>query len=441
MAFQIPCLLFLVVLFFVKTEGSDGSCNNITHIFKEDLNICCKKCEPGFHMKSECSEGKETVCAPCSNGRWSGYNYFKNCFKCTACKKSLEYAQNCSTTRDAKCRCPSGRYCSNGYEEPYCTEHCKAYTPCPPGQGVVTAGTAGANVKCEDCPDGTFSDQSSSTQMCQAYSRCAPGGVLKEGTPTSDTVCKVPMDLVDPSSTTTQRATTQVTTLGPPMPNRAGNITPSTVPHTWSTSTGPQSVISKPSNGTSGTTDLTAPLACCGALLLVVGLLCAVYYFKNRRGPPEKETKVENGCLKVPLPPSPSRPECQLLLNNSDLADPSVSSSAKQTRSGPSTGPHPSPAARASNVYATHDDIRKELPQSPTVHQVVNLNLSIVASAPASAAPLVPAGASTPRPNGRPPEMDSELPLSQEEVDVPPGQTEQGKEAHTAVPETGEFVC
>ncbi|XP_076124176.1 tumor necrosis factor receptor superfamily member 1B-like [Alosa pseudoharengus] len=424
MSFQIPCLLFLVVLFFVKTEGSKGSCNNTTHIFNKELNICCKKCEPGFHKKSECSPGNDTVCEPCPNGKWSGYNYHNNCFRCTVCaqKSGLKYAQKCSATRDAKCTCPPEWYCSMRYEEPYCSGQCKPYTRCPPGHGVVKAGTASSNVKCGPCPPGTFSDQMSATQKCQANSTVPP----------------VPADQVDPSSATTQKPTTQGTTLSPPMNTRASDITPSALCVSSSTPTGPQSVISVPSNGASRPSDLTAPLVCFGAFVIAAaGLLC-FFYLRKRNGSPEKETKVENGCLKVGLTSSPSHPECQLLLNSSGPAGPCVSSSEKQIRSGPSTGPNPSPAG-ASSCYVNQDDIRVELPQSPTVHQVVNLNLSIVASA--SAAPLVPSGSSTPRPNGRPPEMDTELPLSQEEVDVSSCQTEQGKEAHTAVPETGEFVC
>lgn len=436
MAFQISCLMFLVFLFVESNKGSEESCMSPTQIFDKEANKCCRKCPPGHHVTSKCTQGTETGCKACLSGKWSeGYSYHNNCFRCTKCdsEKGLMYDRNCSTTLDAKCICKPGKYCVMGYKKPYCS-NCKSYTPCLPGSGVISAGTATTDVRCSECQPGTYSGQTSSTEKCRPHSTCGPRTILRRGNSTSDTVCDSgPYDVTTVSSTQSLR---------PPTTQSASNLNSLTAPDTTglSTLTGPPDVNPVSSNGKPSTAVVIAPLVVFVGACIFVGIIIAICHLRSREGSPEKETKVLNGCVEAGILTSTSHPECQFLLKHSGPAEPTVSSDRPSMgpSSVPSSGPSLGPSIGHNGVsgcYVNQDDIRFDHPQSPTVHQVVNVNVNIVASSPT--APSAPSGSSTPRPNGRPPEPDNDLPLSQEEEDLSSCQVEQGKEAHTAVPETG----
>lgn len=53
----------------------------------------------------------------------------------------------------------------------------------------IFSGTASSNVRCKQCPEGTFSDRDSSTDPCRPHQRCR-GRVIKVGNATADTVCQ-----------------------------------------------------------------------------------------------------------------------------------------------------------------------------------------------------------------------------------------------------------
>ncbi|XP_026205790.1 tumor necrosis factor receptor superfamily member 1B isoform X2 [Anabas testudineus] len=120
-----------------------------------------------------------------------GWNYAQNCFSCTKCKssKGLQYAQNCSATTRSRCTCRPGWYCTMDYQNPYCTS-CEKYKICKVGFGVSIPGTNNSNVKCERCPDGTFSDTASFTDRCRRHTDCGSRAVVRKGNTTSDTVCE-----------------------------------------------------------------------------------------------------------------------------------------------------------------------------------------------------------------------------------------------------------
>uniref|UniRef100_A0A1A8RFH7 Tumor necrosis factor receptor superfamily, member 1B n=2 Tax=Nothobranchius rachovii TaxID=451742 RepID=A0A1A8RFH7_9TELE len=150
---------------------SDGNCLNQTTVYlQEDLNLCCKKCSPGHRLKAECSDTRDSVCEPCGPGMYTEYiNYSPNCFSCTKCKeeKHLEPQRNCTSTQNAKCVCKPGHFCHLGFKAPYCDD-CRMYTKCKPGFGVVGSVKPDADVKCEPCPSGTFSDKLSYSDHCRA---------------------------------------------------------------------------------------------------------------------------------------------------------------------------------------------------------------------------------------------------------------------------------
>ncbi|XP_064825037.1 tumor necrosis factor receptor superfamily member 1B isoform X3 [Oncorhynchus masou masou] len=172
------------------TPDSDGSCRNKTaEYYNPDVNLCCSKCTSGTRRKVVCSSTSDTACEPCPSGQYSGtFNYFPKCFRCPKCSadKGLKYVQKCFSTTKTQCACQTGMYCVLDQHPDW---------------------TAESDVECASCPNGTFSDQHSYSQICQHHTDCVSQGrdVLTYGTATTDAVCgpKVNGRLVSILQTTT----------------------------------------------------------------------------------------------------------------------------------------------------------------------------------------------------------------------------------------------
>uniref|UniRef100_A0A4W5P664 Tumor necrosis factor receptor superfamily, member 1B n=1 Tax=Hucho hucho TaxID=62062 RepID=A0A4W5P664_9TELE len=224
--FMVP--LSLQVYTLPYTPDSDASCRNKTaEYYNTDVNLCCSKCTSGTRRKVVCSSTSDTACERCPSGQYSNtFNYFSNCFRCPKCSadKGLQYVLKCSSTTKTQCACQTGMYCVLD-QHPDCKE-CASYTYCKPGHGVTVEGTAESDVECASCPNGTFSDQDSYTQICQHHTDCVSQGrdVLTYGTATTDAVCgpKVNGRLVSILQTTTPPS--PPTTM---QPSGEGHTTPS----------------------------------------------------------------------------------------------------------------------------------------------------------------------------------------------------------------------
>ncbi|XP_070702869.1 tumor necrosis factor receptor superfamily member 1B [Pempheris klunzingeri] len=213
-------ILVLLVLLNAQTikvcslpYQADGKCLEPTREYWLDgPNLCCKKCHPGQRLKQHCSETTETVCEECPSGQYmETMNYSPNCFSCNKCKsaKGLLYAQNCSATIRSKCGCQGGMYCIMGFDDPYCTA-CNKYRSCRAGNGVSVPGKADSDVKCERCPDGTFSDTVSHMDRCQPHKNCN-GKVVRKGNTTSDNVCESePVTTVTQPPSSTKKPHTEI---------------------------------------------------------------------------------------------------------------------------------------------------------------------------------------------------------------------------------------
>ncbi|XP_029286487.1 tumor necrosis factor receptor superfamily member 1B isoform X2 [Cottoperca gobio] len=193
-------ILVLLVLLNVQTTkvcsqpyhaDSDGNClNRTTEYLLEGSGLCCKKCHPGQRLIQECSETNDTVCEQCPTRQYmEKWNYAKNCFSCTKCRtnKGLQDAKNCSSTARSRCECKPRMYCIMEFDDPYCSA-CSRYTQCRAGYGVSLPGYS--NVKCEQCPDGTFSDVYS-MDPCRPHTNCHGRTVVRKGDATSDTMCEL----------------------------------------------------------------------------------------------------------------------------------------------------------------------------------------------------------------------------------------------------------
>lgn len=75
------------------------------------------------------------MCAPCADNYYTdAWHTSDECLYCkTACKELQHVKQECSRTHNRVCECEEGRYLE--------VEFCLKHRSCPPGSGVVQAGT------------------------------------------------------------------------------------------------------------------------------------------------------------------------------------------------------------------------------------------------------------------------------------------------------------
>ncbi|XP_033481947.1 tumor necrosis factor receptor superfamily member 1B [Epinephelus lanceolatus] len=218
-------ILVLLILLYAQTTkvcsvpyqaDSDGNCLDPNKEYRlDDTNLCCKKCPPGQRLIQECTESTETECEPCATGLYmENWNFAQNCRSCPKCKrqKGLQEAQSCSSTTRSRCVCLPGMYCEIGDE--HCTA-CTKYKPCKVGYGVSVPGTGNSDVRCERCPNGTFSDTISFTDRCMPHTDCHRRAVVRKGDAKLDTECgpEAIISIVQPQTSTKEpRIETMFTT-------------------------------------------------------------------------------------------------------------------------------------------------------------------------------------------------------------------------------------
>ncbi|XP_061457852.1 tumor necrosis factor receptor superfamily member 9 [Rhineura floridana] len=112
--------------------------------------LSAQKCEDGTYR--EASSGK--------------------CIICKGCEGIFAYAQPCSESANAICRCLPEYECE-GRECGTCT--------CDAGKEWMGAG-------CQDCPEGKF--KSLKTGTCRSWTQCSANNILTPGTKTTDVICK-----------------------------------------------------------------------------------------------------------------------------------------------------------------------------------------------------------------------------------------------------------
>ncbi|KAJ8284335.1 hypothetical protein COCON_G00031850 [Conger conger] len=156
---------------------------------------CCQQCQPGEGMVQECG-ATQTVCAQCRDSETFSdiYSHTESCQPCTQCTGVLRMQTPCTDSNDAICMCEYGYFMEgeNGL--------CKECTLCPVGTGMVGRCEHDHDTICEDCPDGTFSDQENSLDPCLPCNTCEDNVEVElyECTSISDTVCKDLKPPIDP---------------------------------------------------------------------------------------------------------------------------------------------------------------------------------------------------------------------------------------------------
>ncbi|XP_047453806.1 tumor necrosis factor receptor superfamily member 6B-like [Mugil cephalus] len=156
----------------------------------------CNKCPPGNYMGAHCTATSPTRCYPCIPDYYTElWNYMPMCLYCSnLCSENQEVEKECSSTSNTVCRCKEGFYASDDF--------CFPHSECGPGQGVLTKGTLQKDTVCEHCPDGYFSNSSSTSDLCVKHQECPSTQlVLLHGSAYHDTVCGSCEDLANGGDT------------------------------------------------------------------------------------------------------------------------------------------------------------------------------------------------------------------------------------------------
>uniref|UniRef100_A0A670I4T3 TNF receptor superfamily member 6b n=1 Tax=Podarcis muralis TaxID=64176 RepID=A0A670I4T3_PODMU len=145
----------------------------------------CKQCPPGTYVAEECTNDKDTVCQPCPALHYTQYwNYLKKCLYCNVfCNSLEEEVRPCNGTHNRACQCKAGYHSD--------LDFCIKHSSCPLGTGVAQLGNPQEDTTCILCPQGTFSDSVSSTEVCQPHQDCSKQGLAVNvpGNQFHDTFC------------------------------------------------------------------------------------------------------------------------------------------------------------------------------------------------------------------------------------------------------------
>lgn len=107
------------------------------------------------------------------------------CKPCTECVGLQSMSAPCVEADDAVCRC------AYGYYQNETTGHCEACRVCEAGSGLVFSCQDKQNTVCEECPDGTYSDEANHVDPCLPCTVCEDTErQLRECTRWADAECE-----------------------------------------------------------------------------------------------------------------------------------------------------------------------------------------------------------------------------------------------------------
>ncbi|KAM9387275.1 tumor necrosis factor receptor superfamily member 11B [Phaethornis superciliosus] len=153
--------------------------------------LLCDQCPPGTYVKQHCTATSPTQCAPCPDQYYSEeWSSNDECQYCSAVCKELQYVkQECTRTQNRVCECVEGRYLE--------LEFCLKHTECPPGFGVAQPGTPESDTVCKKCPEGFFSNETSSKAACLKHTNCSALGfkTALKGNAVRDNICQENTDM------------------------------------------------------------------------------------------------------------------------------------------------------------------------------------------------------------------------------------------------------
>ncbi|KFV44481.1 Tumor necrosis factor receptor superfamily member 8, partial [Tyto alba] len=169
------------------------SCDTLENWFYDETSrSCCYQCPSGYVKKKRCPRDPDEDCMRCGPEQYVNEEHQKpQCDACVSCAKESDLVEKepCSFNSSRVCECRPGLFCQTSAVNT--CMRCQRHTACKPGFGVKVRGTSTDDVICEECPSGTFSDQTSSTDICKPHTNCAKLNkvALQDGNATHDQVC------------------------------------------------------------------------------------------------------------------------------------------------------------------------------------------------------------------------------------------------------------
>ncbi|NP_001139126.1 tumor necrosis factor receptor superfamily member 5 precursor [Takifugu rubripes] len=175
--------LFVIFSTCLAPAAAQPRCDPITQYLQD--GECCKMCVPGTSMTS-LGSCLEPQCQKCEDGEYQDkFTKESECRRQPYCDTNINFQQPVhDVTIRTNCTCKDGFHCSSSD----CIT-CVPHTACTPGYGVQSAGHHLQDTVCQKCPEGTFSANTSKTEVCQEWTECPPGQLLQAGTGESDNVC------------------------------------------------------------------------------------------------------------------------------------------------------------------------------------------------------------------------------------------------------------
>ncbi|XP_059852754.1 tumor necrosis factor receptor superfamily member 16 [Delphinus delphis] len=174
----------------------------------------------------------------------------------------------CVEADDAVCRC------AYGYYQDETTGHCEACRVCEAGSGLVFSCQDKQNTVCEECPDGTYSDEANHVDPCLPCTVCEDTErQLRECTRWADAECEeIPGRWITRATPPEGSDSTDAGTQEPEVPPDQDLVT-STVSDVATTVMGSsQPVVTR------GTTDNLIPVYCSILAAVVVGLVAYIAF-------------------------------------------------------------------------------------------------------------------------------------------------------------------
>ncbi|XP_034562472.1 tumor necrosis factor receptor superfamily member 11A [Notolabrus celidotus] len=158
---------------------------------------CCKKCEPGRRVFSDCTDSHQTKCSKCPFGEYQpGWTDLEYCIKqkyCDPGKGFMTRPEN--PLAEEPCRCLPGRQCY-----PINCEYCEKIPICGAGKGLEVdhESTHGRKI-CVECKKGFYSDNSE--DQCKPWTSCKAQGrrEIQPGSAQADAVCGPQISVAEPS--------------------------------------------------------------------------------------------------------------------------------------------------------------------------------------------------------------------------------------------------
>ncbi|XP_074874071.1 tumor necrosis factor receptor superfamily member 8 [Carettochelys insculpta] len=261
----------LLLLLLQRSQGaprqtsitSVQSCDALENWFyDETLKTCCYRCPSDSLKLKACPTDAGKDCLLCEPEHFLNQEHKRpRCEACVSCKPEYGLVEKapCSFNSSRVCECRAGLFCKVTVLNS--CARCMPHTVCKPGFGVVAKGTPEVDVSCEECPWGTFSERSSSTEHCKSHTDCAKLNkrAVGGGNSTHDQIC------MDPSPTNFAPATLSVKSSREPKDSNMARIPLLSEQTTTVGSQGPHTTTKPMTNASlltsdaaSGDTDSTA---------------------------------------------------------------------------------------------------------------------------------------------------------------------------------------